>query len=164
MANRWTSGTSTSARVLRTRTAKSSAHIASTIRSSTNCSIATASLTTSTCSTRKSVNGKTTTIIIARTGRCRVRLRSNDLSKKLELTCHRGLETLQATLAANRHSSRDNCPCRCWEDERGPARFSFGCMLAQSLSLPIRPLGEKTRLELQRTSRYGIPKLTIPDA
>lgn len=51
-----------------------------------------------------------------------------------------------------------------WEDEGGLASLSFGSMLAQSLSVPVKPLGDKTLLELQRSEGHGIPKLSIPDA
>jgi len=80
-----------------TRTARQAwptARIAWITRSSTSCSIGTASPTTSICSIRSCLSGKITTITIVRTGHLTGRLRSNDLSQKLELMCHRGHEIL----------------------------------------------------------------------
>lgn len=51
-----------------------------------------------------------------------------------------------------------------WEDENGPINFGYGSMLAPSLDLPIRTLGEKSLLDLFKLNEHGIPKLSIPDA
>jgi hypothetical protein len=51
-----------------------------------------------------------------------------------------------------------------WEDENGPTDFGFGSMLAQSLALPIKPLNNRTLLELQKSDDHGMPKLSIHDA
>ena len=51
-----------------------------------------------------------------------------------------------------------------WEDENGPTDFGFGSMLAHSLALPIKPLSNRTLLELQKSNDHGMPKLSIPDA
>ena len=50
-----------------------------------------------------------------------------------------------------------------WEDENGPANLGFGSMLAHSLGLPIKPLGNRTLLDLQKSSDHGFPKLSVPD-
>ena len=54
-----------------------------------------ASPTTSTSSTRSSASGRTTTTTIVPTARSKDIPPSNDYSRRLELMCHRGLETLQ---------------------------------------------------------------------
>jgi hypothetical protein len=51
-----------------------------------------------------------------------------------------------------------------WEDENGPTDFGFGSMLAHSLALPIKPLGDKALLELQKSNDHGMPKLSVPGA
>ncbi len=51
-----------------------------------------------------------------------------------------------------------------WEGENGPTNFGFGSMLAHSLALPIKPLNNKTLLDLQSSNDHGILKLSIPDA
>jgi hypothetical protein len=48
-----------------------------------------------------------------------------------------------------------------WVDEGGLARFGYGSMLAHSLGLPIKPLGNKSLLELHKASDHGFPKLSI---
>ena len=54
--------------------------------------------TTSTCSMRSCVSGRTTTITIARTGRWAAKPRTSDCWQKRELKCHQGLRTLQIRL------------------------------------------------------------------
>ncbi len=49
-----------------------------------------------------------------------------------------------------------------WLDESGLARFGYGSMLAQSLGLPIKSLGNKSLLELQNSLDHGFPKLRGP--
>jgi hypothetical protein len=49
-----------------------------------------------------------------------------------------------------------------WVDEGGPARFGYGSMLAHSLGLTIKPLGNKTLLELHESDDHGFPKLSGP--
>lgn len=49
-----------------------------------------------------------------------------------------------------------------WVDESGPARFGYGSMLAHSLRLPIKSLGNKTLLELNESEDHGFPKLSGP--
>jgi trypsin-like peptidase len=49
-----------------------------------------------------------------------------------------------------------------WEDEEGPARYSFGSMLGPSLSLPISRMNGATLLQLQASSSEGIPKFSAP--
>lgn len=48
-------------------------------------------------------------------------------------------------------------------DGDGPTNFGYGSMLAQSLGLPIKSLGNKTLLELQRSNDHGFPKISAPD-
>jgi hypothetical protein len=49
-----------------------------------------------------------------------------------------------------------------WVDEGGPIRFGFGSMLAHSLRLPIKLLGNKSLLELHKVDEHGFPKLSGP--
>jgi hypothetical protein len=49
-----------------------------------------------------------------------------------------------------------------WEDEHGLANFGYGCMLLQSLGLPISRLGNKSLYELQQGDEHGFPKLQGP--
>ena len=49
-----------------------------------------------------------------------------------------------------------------WIDESGPTKFGFGSMLAPSLHLPIKPLGNRSLLELHRADEHGFPKLSGP--
>ena len=49
-----------------------------------------------------------------------------------------------------------------WVDESGPARFGYGSMLAHSLHLPIKPLGDRSLLELHKSEEHGFPKLSGP--
>ncbi len=51
---------------------------------------------------------------------------------------------------------------RGWSDESGPARFGFGCMLAPLLGIPIKPLGNRTLLELRALGTHGFPRLQGP--
>jgi len=51
---------------------------------------------------------------------------------------------------------------RGWSDESGPARFGFGCMLAPLLGIPIKPLGNRTLLELRASGTHGFPRLQGP--
>jgi hypothetical protein len=50
-----------------------------------------------------------------------------------------------------------------WVDESGLAKLGFGSMLAHSLGLPIKPLGNKSLLELHKADDHGFPKLSGPD-
>jgi hypothetical protein len=50
-----------------------------------------------------------------------------------------------------------------WEDESGLAKLGYGSMLAHSLGLPIKPLGNKSLLELHKVDDHGFPKLSGPD-
>lgn len=50
-----------------------------------------------------------------------------------------------------------------WVDESGVAKFGYGSMLAHSLQLPIKPLGNKSLLELHKADEHGFPKLRVPD-
>jgi hypothetical protein len=50
------------------------------------------------------------------------------------------------------------------EDEHGPTAFGYGSMLAPSLSLPLKFMGEKSLIDLMANSEHGIPRLRIPDA
>lgn len=50
-----------------------------------------------------------------------------------------------------------------WIDENGPTKFGFGSMLAPSLHLPIKPLGNRSLLELHKADEHGFPKLSGPD-
>jgi Trypsin-like peptidase domain len=49
-----------------------------------------------------------------------------------------------------------------WIDENGVAPLGYGSMIAPSLGLPIRPLGNKTLLELHDSVEHGFPKLKGP--
>lgn len=49
-----------------------------------------------------------------------------------------------------------------WVDEGGLAKFGYGSMLAHSLLLPIKQLGNKSLLELQNEDSYGFPKISGP--
>jgi hypothetical protein len=49
-----------------------------------------------------------------------------------------------------------------WVDERGPVRFGYGSMLAPSLALPIKSLGNRTLLELHGSDDHGFPKFSGP--
>lgn len=49
-----------------------------------------------------------------------------------------------------------------WVDEGGLAKFGYGSMLAHSLRLPIKPLGDKSLLELHKADEHGFPKLSGP--
>lgn len=49
-----------------------------------------------------------------------------------------------------------------WVEEGGPARFGYRSMLAHSLRLPIKPLGNKSLLELHNADEHGFPKLGGP--
>lgn len=49
-----------------------------------------------------------------------------------------------------------------WVDKDGPANLGFGSMLAYSLGLPIKPLGNRTLLDLQKSDYHGFPKLSVP--
>lgn len=51
---------------------------------------------------------------------------------------------------------------RGWIDENGIAPLGYGSMLAPSLGLPIRPLSNKTLLELHDSIEHGFPKLRGP--
>lgn len=51
---------------------------------------------------------------------------------------------------------------RGWSHESGPARFGFGCMLAPLLGIPIKPLGNRTLLELRASGTHGFPRLQGP--
>ena len=51
---------------------------------------------------------------------------------------------------------------RGWLDEGGIARFGFGSMLAAAMQVPIKPLGNRTLLELQESDEHGFPKLQGP--
>ena len=50
-----------------------------------------------------------------------------------------------------------------WVDESGLARFGYGSILAPSMGLSLRPLGNKTLLELSELDEHGFPKLSGPD-
>ena len=52
---------------------------------------------------------------------------------------------------------------RGWVDDSGLARFGYGSMLAHSLGLPIKPLGNKTLLELHKSHDHGFPEISVPD-
>ena len=49
-----------------------------------------------------------------------------------------------------------------WVDEDGPATFGYGSMLAHSLHLPIKLLGDRSLLELHKSDDHGFPKLSGP--
>ncbi|HZM28239.1 MAG TPA: trypsin-like peptidase domain-containing protein [Gemmatimonadales bacterium] len=49
-----------------------------------------------------------------------------------------------------------------WVDADGLAPFGYGCMLSHSLGLPIRPLGDKTLLDLHESHDHGMPRLSGP--
>jgi Trypsin-like peptidase domain len=49
-----------------------------------------------------------------------------------------------------------------FEDAIGVAKLGYGSMLATSLGVPIRPLGNKTLLQLFDCEDHGIPKLSGP--
>src|SRR6476620_5561133 len=59
--------------------------------------------TTSTCSMTSCGSGRTTTITTVPTERFAGKPRTNDLSKRRELVCHRGLETLQLPFCPKGH-------------------------------------------------------------
>jgi hypothetical protein len=50
-----------------------------------------------------------------------------------------------------------------WVDESGLAKLGYGSMLAHSLRLPIKPLGNKSLLELHKANDHGFPKVSAPD-
>jgi hypothetical protein len=49
-----------------------------------------------------------------------------------------------------------------WEDASGVAKLGYGSMLAPSLGVPIRPLGNRTLLQMFDSEDHGIPKLSVP--
>ena len=49
-----------------------------------------------------------------------------------------------------------------WVDENGPTRFGFGSMLAPSMGLPIRFLGDQSLLDLFEDDEHGFAKLRGP--
>ena len=49
-----------------------------------------------------------------------------------------------------------------WEDASGPTKLGYGSMLAPSLGVPIRPLDNRTLLQLFDSEDHGIPKLSGP--
>ena len=51
-----------------------------------------------------------------------------------------------------------------WEDEAGPINHGYGSMLAHSLPLPIKPLSDRSLLDLIKERGNGIPIIGIPGA
>ena len=51
---------------------------------------------------------------------------------------------------------------RGWMDEGGISPLGFGSMLAQSMHIPIRPLANKTLLQLHGEDEHGFAKLSGP--
>jgi hypothetical protein len=49
-----------------------------------------------------------------------------------------------------------------WVDEAGLANFGYGSMLAHSLVVPIRALGDKTLLDLKKGNDHGFPRISAP--
>lgn len=49
-----------------------------------------------------------------------------------------------------------------WVDENGPTKFGFGSMLAPSMGLPIRFLGDQSLLDLFKGDEHGFAKLRGP--
>src|SRR5688572_1349364 len=83
-------------------------------RSSISCSTRTASAMTSICSTRSCVNGRTTTITIARTELSVARLRTSVFLKKRERKCYQGLRTLQKLVATGLQRAPRVAPVVVW--------------------------------------------------